>query len=294
MAVRSMTGYGAGSAEAPAARVTVELRGVNQRFLDVKLAAPREYAPWESELRERVRAVVERGRVELSVTRIPRAAGRRYRVAIRHDLARAWLAAARELERRHRLDGSVTMGDLLRQPDLVEVSEHAPDVGRELPALRRALAVALRAFDAERRREGRALQRDMQGRVAALRRAAIGIRRRLPVALRGLRTRLTERLERIVADAAVDGARLAHEAALLVERGDITEELVRLDSHLAALAAALREQGSVGKRIDFLLQEVHRELNTVGAKSADLQVGTLVLGAKGEVEKLREQVQNVE
>jgi uncharacterized protein (TIGR00255 family) len=292
--MRSMTGYGAASADARAARVSVEIRGVNQRFLDLKVSMPREYAAWETEIRERARALIARGRIEVLVVRLPLAARRRYRVGVREELARAYVGAARGLLRSLRLGGALTLPDVLRLPDLFEVSEQGPELDRELPALRRALAGALRAFDVERRREGAHLRGDMQRRVAALRQAVVRIHRRLPAALEALRERVRERLSRLVAAADLDPERVAHEAAVLADRGDISEELVRLDSHIAALAAVLRAPGPVGKRIEFLLQEIHREINTTGAKSSDLAVTELVLAAKGEVEKLREQVQNVE
>ena len=292
--MRSMTGYGSASAEAGGARVTVELRGVNQRFLDVRVSLPREYAALEAEVRDRVRAVAERGRIEVAVTRVPVASARRWRVGVRHELARAYVEAARDLARALKLEGRVTIADVLRLPDLFDVAERAGDPVRETPALWRALAGALRAFDAERRREGGALGRDMRERVAGLVRTAGAIGRRVPQAEAAARAALAERMERLAGPAGIDPARAAHEIALAAERGDVTEELVRLKSHLTALAAALKGTGPVGKRIEFLLQEVHRELNTTGSKSADLAVAELVLGARGEVEKLREQVQNVE
>src|SRR5207247_87676 len=184
-----MTGYGAGRADAPTARVTVELRSVNQRFLDVKIVAPREYAAWEREVRDRVRAVAQRGRVEVTVARAALAARRRYAVAVRAELARAYVAAARQLGRRLGLGGDVTLTDVLRLPDVLEVSEQPPELRGELPALRRALARALRAFERERRREGAHLRRDMLARVASLKRATAAIRRRLPRALAAPRRR---------------------------------------------------------------------------------------------------------
>jgi uncharacterized protein (TIGR00255 family) len=292
--MRSMTGYGSGRAEAPTARVTVEIRSVNQRFLDVKVTAPRDYAAWEREVRDRVRAVAQRGRVDVTVARAAVARRRRYDVAVRSALARAYVAAARELARSLGVRGDLSLADVLRLPDLFEVSEHPPELRGELGALRRALARALRAFDAERRREGANLRRDMQRRTAAVRRATADIRRRLPRALTALRRQVEERLVRLVGGAELDRGRVAQEVAVLADRSDVTEELVRLESHLAALTAALGERGPVGKRIEFLLQEVQRELNTTGAKAGDRGITDLVLTAKAEVEKLREQVQNVE
>ncbi|HYR96645.1 MAG TPA: YicC/YloC family endoribonuclease [Candidatus Binatus sp.] len=289
-----MTGYGSGRAEAPTARVTVEIRGVNQRFLDVKVTAPRDYAAWEREVRDRVRSVAQRGRVEVTVARATVAGRRRYDVAVRRTLARAYVDAARELARTLGVRGDLSLADVLRLPDLFEVNEHPPELRGELGALRRALARALRAFDAERRREGTNLRRDMQRRTAAVRRATADIRRRLPRALGALRRQVEERLVRLVGGAELDRGRVAQEVAVLADRSDVTEELVRLESHLAALAAALGERGPVGKRIEFLLQEIQRELNTTGAKAGDRGITDLVLAAKAEVEKLREQVQNIE
>ena len=289
-----MTGYGAGRADAPSARVTVEVRGVNQRFLDLRIVAPREYAAWEREMRARASAMAQRGRVEVTVARAAVAARRRYAVVVRAELARAYVAAARRLGRRLGLEGDVALVDVLRLPDVFEVSEEPPELRGELPALRRALARALGAFDRERRREGGHLRRDMLGRAAALRRATAAIRRRLPHALAALRNQVEERLVRLVGGAELDRGRVAQEVAMLAERSDVTEEVVRLEAHLGALATALGERGPVGKRIEFLLQEIQRELNTTGAKAGDREITDLVLGAKAEVEKLREQVQNVE
>jgi uncharacterized protein (TIGR00255 family) len=292
--MRSMTGYGAGRADASSARVTVEVRSVNQRFLDVKVSAPRDYAAWEREVRDRVRAVAQRGRVEVTVARTPIAARRRYAVAVRTELARAYVDAARRLARTLGLGGDVGLADVLRLPDLFEVSEQPPDLRRELRAVRAALGRALATFDIERRREGAHLLNDMTKRTRAVRRATADIRRRLPHALTELRRQVEERLVRLVGGAELDRGRVAQEVAVLADRSDVTEELVRLEGHLVALAATLRERGPVGKRIEFLLQEIHRELNTTGSKAGDRGITDLVLACKSEVERLREQVQNVE
>jgi uncharacterized protein (TIGR00255 family) len=289
-----MTGFGAAAVDAPAARIAVEVRSVNQRFLDVKVTAPREYAAWERELRDRVRGVAERGRIDVSIGRTVAPGRRRYRVTVRTELARAYAAAARDLARMLGVAPLANVGEVLRLPDLLEVVEQPPDVARELPAVRRALDRALRAFDSERRREGARLGRDMQQRAARLAALVERIRRRLPHAVATLRRLAGERMARLPAAETIDPGRAAQEAALLAERSDVTEELVRLASHLAALRTALRAPGPVGKRVEFLLQEIHRELNTTGAKTSDVEIGAHVVEAKGEVEKLREQVQNVE
>jgi uncharacterized protein (TIGR00255 family) len=289
-----MTGYGAGAADAPTARVSVEIRGVNQRFLDVKVALPREYAAWEGDVRERVRAVAERGRVDVAIGRTPVAARRRYRVSVRQELAQAYVAAARRLARGLGVGGDVTIADVLRLPDLFETSEEPPALERERRALQKALGTALTAFDRERRREGDALGRELLARTAALRTLAADVKTRVPAVQAALDARVRERVARIEGTPELDPQRLTQEIVGLAERGDITEELVRLESHLGALTAALKSRGAVGKRIEFLLQEVQRELNTTGAKAADLAINRLVVDGKADVEKLREQVQNIE
>ena len=292
--MQSMTGFGAGAAEVPGARIGVEVRGVNQRHLDIRIAGPREYAAWESELRDRVRAHVARGRVDVTIVRTPLAARRQYRVAVREELAVAYVAAARSLARRLRLPGEVALADVLRLPELFEVLERPPDPGKELPGLRRALAAALRAFLRERGREGRHVQGDMRQRAATLATLAGRIRRHLPELQRALRRRMEERVTRLAAGVDVDPGRLAQELASLADRADVTEELVRLESHLAALAAALRGRAPAGKQVEFLLQEILRELNSdgrEGRRRADERLGARGQGRGG---KAAGQVQNVE
>jgi len=292
--VRSMTGYGAAAVDAPTARIAVEVRGVNQRFLDVKVSLPREYAALEGEVRDRVRTVAERGRVDVAVSRVPVAARRRYRVGVREELAHEYMTAARRLARRLGVATDVGIRDVLRLPELFEVNEQAPALEPERAALRRALAKALRAFDGERRREGRHLQADLLARAATLRRLAGEVRARQPEVTAAVVARLTERVERLRAMPDLDPQRVAQEVVAFAERGDITEELVRLESHLGALVTTLRAAGAVGKRVEFLLQEIQREFNTTGSKTGDLAINALVVDAKAEVEKLREQVQNIE
>jgi len=292
--MRSMTGFGAGAADAPTARVSVEIRGVNQRFLDVKVMLPREYGAWETDIRDRVRGTAERGRVDVSVSRTPVASRRRYRVGVREELAERYVRAARRLAKRLGVAGDVAIADVLRLPDLFETSEELPTLEPERAALRKALARALTAFERERRREGATLQKELLGRVAALRGLSAAIRARVPAAQVALDVRVRERIAKMAATPDLDPQRLTQEIVSLAERGDITEELVRLDSHLDALGATLRAPGPVGKRVEFLLQEVQRELNTTGSKGADLAINGLVVDGKGEVEKLREQVQNIE
>ena len=292
--MHSMTGYGTGRATAAGLQVVVELRGVNQRHLDIKITAPREYVPWEGELRDAVRASVERGRVELSITRSLPTARRVEPIRIREDVARAYVVAARRLAAQLRIEDRLSIADVLRLPDIIDAGVPAPDLTRERPLVDRAVHAALRNFVADREREGRRLVKDMVGRATAVRGCVVIVRQRVPIVQAALRANARARIERLAGDIALDPARLTHEVAQLAERADITEELVRLATHLDALLVALRGKDGGGKRIEFLLQEIHRELNTTGVKAQDLAMTEQIVRAKEEIEKLREQVQNVE
>lgn len=289
-----MTGFGAATVDAGGVRLVVEIRGVNQRGLDVRVSGARELVAFESEIRDAVRARVERGRVEIVVQRQVPAARRRLAVTVHDDVAAAYVRAARRLARAERIPADVSLGDLLRLPDVVEIGEVERDARAETAGVRRALARALDAFDRERAREGRRLARDLRAQLAVVARSARRLRRGVPAMQRRLRRRLLERARRLGEGLDVEPGRLAYEVASLVDRGDVSEELVRLESHLDAIAATLAAGGRVGKRIEFLLQEVLRELNTTGAKVTDPALTAHVVAGKEAVEKLREQVQNVE
>ena len=292
--MRSMTGFGQASWQSGGKRLSVEVRSVNQRFLDVKLSLPRECQAWEAELRELVSGVAERGKVDVTIFRAG-TAGDDFTVEANEALARAILAGWQGLQRQLKLAGSIDIGMLMgRSADLVRVVERRADASADLPQVKRLLTTALKDFNRTRDREGKLLQADMQSRMKRLHAIHVALQKRTAALVPELAKRLSDRVAALLGKGTVNEERLVQEAALLAERSDVTEELVRLDSHLDRLAELLRQKGSVGKAIDFLIQEIHREVNTIASKSADLEVTNLTLEAKGEIEKLREQVQNVE
>lgn len=290
--MRSMTGYGAARGQAGDCRLTVEVRSVNQRFLDLKLNMPREYAPHEPDFRRAVSAAVERGRVEVHVARtLPsRSAG----VALQKDVAAAYVKGWKQLQKEFDLPGPIELSLLAGRSDLFVAAEPAADVAGEVAEVHRLLAKALAAHRRERQREGAHLRRDMLGRLRGLRRTVKALDKAAGVVAPRLKAKLEKRLATLLGASTIDPARLVQEVAVLADRCDVHEELVRLASHLAALEDLLRSEDAVAKRIDFVLQEVNRELNTVGSKASDLDVTNLVLAGKTDVERLREQVQNVE
>jgi uncharacterized protein (TIGR00255 family) len=235
---------------------------------------------------------VARGRVEVHVSRSAPPIGRA-RVVLNTDAAREYAAAWRRLTHELDLSGPLDPG-LFRTPDIFQTIDISADVQPEFPGATRALRQALARFDRERRREGAHLQRDMRARIDRLAAIERAVRRHAATTLRDVQAKLAERMQRLLQGTEVDLARVAQEAALVADRGDVTEEMVRLVSHLAALRTMLGGREPVGKQIEFLLQEVHREINTIGSKVNNLAVTKLVVEAKGEVERLKEQVQNVE
>ena len=288
-----MTGYGQAAWQRGGRSVTVEIKSVNQRFLEVKLNVPREYLPWEAELRALVQEQVARGKVDIAISRGGTASSQ-VTVEANLGLAKAYVDAWRRLQRDLGLSGEIDISALLGRTEFLRVAERRDDPSGEIDAIRDTLRRALHAFNRDREREGRVLARDMSARVKCLQQ----LQRQIGARVSRLKPQLAERLRQRV-EALLEGKDLAEdrvlqEVAFVIDRSDVTEELVRLASHIDALAKLLRDREPAGKQIDFLLQEVHREFNTIASKSVDLEVTDATLAARSEIEKLREQVQNVE
>jgi len=304
--MRSMTGYGQGSASGERHQVSVSLRSVNGRFLDLVVRLDESYRALESPLRALLEGQLRRGRVEVNVDVRPLQA-LPARVTIQTGVVEALHRAWHDLADRGLVASELTLGDLLRLPEVVSIQLETDQMGDAEQGLALAAAhTALLQLVEAREQEGEQLARILGERLAELVRAAAKLRARAPAVREDLRTSLERRLQELLTrpghsghpaqpDArAVDDVRLAQEVALLVERGDVTEELDRLDAHLAHFGELLATDGSLGKRLDFLSQEILRELNTVGSKCRDAEMARTVLDAKVLCEQLREQVQNVE
>ncbi|HVK66088.1 MAG TPA: YicC/YloC family endoribonuclease [Polyangium sp.] len=292
--MRSMTGFGIGEVTLGEGRVLAEIRSVNQRFLDVRTRLPRELAEIALFAEQVVRERLRRGRVELVVrTEGP------VLTAATLDVARARAAFRQLLALRDELapGAELPLALLSAVPDLF-IPPAGPELAAVRDAVRRAIEAAISAMDAMCRAEGEALLADLSGRCQALRRLIEAIASQADGLREAAQRRLHERLERLLASAelTVDRGRLELELAILVDKSDFTEELTRLRSHLDQLEGVLAASGGepVGRRLDFLLQEMVREANTLGAKAQDASVSQIVVGIKVELERLREQVQNVE
>ena len=288
-----MTGYSRATLHGPRGAVTVELRSTNHRFLEVSQHLAEGLAGLEGPLAQLLRAKLHRGRVEVSVAVRGTPATSR-RVIVDEGLAKEYYDRLHHLKRRFRLKGDVTLEQLVGLPQLVRVSDEQA-AGQVLwPAVRPAVGLALRQLIAMRRQEGQRLVRDLRRHAEAIRRHLKVIHRRLPASIAQQKQRLRERLKGLVEEhATVTGAHL-REAVALLKDVDIHEELVRLDSHLTQLRQALSSGKPVGKKLDFIAQELMREANTIGAKANDAAIAQEVVEIKGAIEKIREQAQNLE
>jgi uncharacterized protein (TIGR00255 family) len=294
--IRSMTGYGLGTSEVDGLKVTIELRSVNNRFADLKLRLPDELLPYEPELRRKVLVTVKRGRVEMDM-RLTRGRGAGVAaVVLDRVVVEGALAALKELRHEYGVRGEWDLQTLVRVPGIFGGAEKRRTLDEaERAAVDRALDDALSALDAERQREGETLRADLVERIDRMDRHVAAIREKAGLVPEAVRTRIVERVGQLLAQAPLDPARVAQEAAFLADRADVTEELVRLAGHLGQARSLLGGGDEpVGKRLDFLLQEIHRETNTIASKSADLEISRLTLDLKSESEKIREQIQNLE
>ena len=292
--MQSMTGYGYGAVRDERLALTVEARSVNHRHLDVAWHYPRVYAPLEARMKQLVSGHFTRGRIDIRMTSGDNGQPART-VTADFALAQQYYDALRELQYRLGAPGSVDMRLLVGLRDVLSVSEMVPvDVENDWPLIADALSEALRALKTARLQEGAFLRQDLGARMEVLAQQVVQIGDRLPQVVQDYRKRLEQRVKEWFSAVEMDAARLAQEAVIVAERGDITEELTRLEAHLQAMQGLLAAEDAVGRKADFLVQEMRREVETIGAKANDLTISHLVVEMKSELERCREQIQNVE
>lgn len=292
--IRSMTGYGRGESRGPSGQLTVEMRSVNNRFLDVQVKLPRSLNALEPRVRGRVQDGFSRGRIDVFITRSGADAAP-FRFTVDHERAAQYVSALKELQAKFSLAGAVDIALLASLPDVIGREEVAEDQEALWTALSGALQQASEGLRSMRGQEGASLARDITGRLDAIEGLVAAVRARAPQTVELARKRMADALERLLKEPP-DPARLAQEIALLAERTDVTEELTRLGSHLGQFRGMLSGTGTepVGRKLDFLLQEMGREVNTIASKAQDAEIGAGMVAAKAELEKVREQVQNIE
>ena len=290
-----MTGFGSAEAQVleGGGRLRIDIRTVNHRYFNPRLKLPAELAGVEGELRDRLRQMLERGHVAVTArwTEAPTRDGGG--VAVDLTKARQVVAAAKELKKQLKLKGDVDLAFVARQPDVLS-AQNGGDASVTWPAVRPIVEQAARDVLAMREREGAALAAELNGRLDALEAGARTVEQRAPERLKAEHARLKQAVAELAAGVRVDEQRLALEVALLADKVDITEELVRFRTHVAACRQALASTDAVGKQLGFLAQELLREVNTMGSKANDAGVTQAVIAMKGELEKFREQLENLE
>lgn len=290
---KSMTGYGRGEAYAGGRKFTVELKSVNHRYCEIVLRLPRVMSGLEDRARRLVQNRVSRGRVD-GYFSTESAGENSAAVKVDKALAKSYYNAMKELKEALQLEGEVKLKHLLAMPDVLKAAEVEEDLEEWWPAIGEALEAALDQLVRMRTTEGEKLVADIMKRVEIVAALNEKVLVRSPIVVEEYREKLSARFKDLIAEGSLDEGRLAAEAALFAERSNITEETVRLESHLGQVRACLQSKEPVGRKLDFLMQEMNREINTIASKAADLEISRAVVEVKSELEKVREQVQNIE
>ena len=286
--MKSMTGYGEASQNIKGAKVTVQIRSVNHRHLDLQVRGPREFLAFEEDIRKLVRQKISRGRIDLFVNRYA-AKGQNRKLEMDEGLVGQYIAGVSQLKKKYKLAGDIDVSLLATIPDVFHVHEVEINSASERPAVLRAVNLALKRLAQSREREGGHLRADVESQIGHLREVTASLEARAQE--NGARP------EKNLADDSHSGERFDNETTEIynvIFKGDINEELVRLKTHVVALGKVIGEREPVGKKLDFMLQEVNRELNTISSKVPYFPVTQLVLEGKERVEKIREQSQNIE
>ena len=291
--IKSMTGYGRARETLHGRDITVELRSVNNRYLDCTVKMPRMYIFAEDAIKAMVQKSVSRGKVDVFLT-IDTTGADQAVISVNTALAGEYLLGIRKLAAELNLPENVTAWDLSRLPDVLTVTKAEEDLEAVSADLCAVLAKAIEAYNAMREREGQKLAEDILGRLDTIERLTAAVEERSPQTVTEYREKLLERMWEVLGSASVDEGRLLTEAAIYADKVAVDEETVRLRSHLSQLREMLQGSEPIGRKLDFLIQEVNRESNTIGSKCCDVDIARKVVDLKAEVEKIREQVQNIE
>ena len=291
--MKSMTGYGRAKEVRDGKTITVELRAVNHRYLDCTVKAPRQYGFLDDAVKKAAAARIARGKVEIFVG-VEVEEGGDVAVTVNHQLAKRYLDALHDLSETYGLRDDVTVMSLAKLPDVLgseRIEQDAEAMTREVLAV---FQQACDGFDQMREREGEKLAEDVRNRCAAIERMVGEVETRSPERVKEYREKLLARMQEVLADTSIDETRILTEAAIYADKTAVDEETVRLRSHLHQMDGMLKETRPIGRKLDFLVQEMNREANTIGSKANDVTLARIVVDIKSEIEKIREQIQNIE
>ena len=293
MAIKSMTGFGRGEVEHKGRSWSVEVRCVNNRYLDLKVKLPRGYAMLEERVRSMVSTFHLRGRVDLFLS-VSGDFSDLQEVKINRVLAAGYRDALQSLAEAFGVPMSVTAEQLATYPDVVVREQKDEDIDSIWPMIEELLNTALQQCDTMRRQEGLTLASDLSSRLKFFEETVTAIEKNIPLLVELRQKNLQERLEKLLGNIGLDPARLAQEVAVIADKTDVTEEIVRLRSHIQQFTLFLDDDGGIGRKLDFLIQEFLREVNTLASKISDASIAHRTVELKSELEKMREQVQNIE
>lgn len=291
--VKSMTGYGRHESVLHGRTLVIEVKSVNNRYLDCNVRLPRVYICAEDGVQRRVKEVISRGKVDVYVN-IENNTEEAVSVTLNQPVAAGYMEALRKMADTFGLNPDISIDLLSKFPDVFKVDK-VPENLEELTAdIHAVTEEALRDFDAMRCREGEKLEADLLGRLVTLENFTHQVEQRSPQTVADYRARLTAKLQEVLADRQLDESRVLTEAAIFADKVAVDEETVRLHSHIAQFREMLAGGSPIGRKLDFLIQEMNRETNTIGSKCNNLEISTIVVNMKAEIEKIREQVQNIE
>lgn len=289
----SMTGFGRGEAEGLGYHISLEIKAVNHRFLEVMVRMPRTLTGWEEKIRKYIQDKVSRGRIEVFIN-VKETGEKKRLVKVDKDLTLSYDKSLKELANLLNTAYQTDIYRLVTLPEVLSVEEEELDTDSLWPIMEKALNAAFAELLAMRRLEGQKLIRDLQQKVNYLGELRDEVAARAPLVVTEYRQKFKERLALLLSDTGIDETRFTMEIALFADRASIEEELVRLESHLEQFRHALLSSEPIGRKLDFLIQEMNREINTIGSKANDLEISKVVVESKSELEKIREQVQNIE
>ena len=291
--VRSMTGYGRAMDTYEGRQITVEIRSVNNRYLDCSVKLPRFYAFCEEAVKQAVKQSVSRGKVDVYVT-VNLTQSTDVAIGLNRPVLEGYLAAMKTMAEDYPIRDDVSVSTLSRLPDVFTVEKAEEDEDAQKAQLLGVAAEALAGYDAMRRAEGEALARDLNAKADGILEKVAFVEVRSPRSVAEYREKLRARMQEVLGSAGLDEARILTEAAIFADKVAVDEETVRLRSHLDQLRTLLGAREPIGRKLDFLMQEINREANTIGSKCTDLEIARTVVDIKSELEKIREQIQNIE
>jgi len=291
--IKSMTGYGRSVQTLDGREITCEVRSVNNRYLDCTVKLPRIFGYAEDSVKQAVKAAITRGKVDVFIT-VNAAGAESQKITLNRPVLEGYLAAMKTVVHDYGVRDDISVSSLIRLPDVILVEKSDDDENQVTADILAVVSDALAQFDAMRSREGEALRADLAGRAETILALTEKVEERSPITLAEYRERLTAKLMDVLQSTTIDENRILTEAAIYADKIAVDEETVRLRSHFAQMKDMLRSGGTIGRRLDFLLQEMNREANTIGSKGNDIEQARTVVEIKAELEKIREQTQNIE